>query len=61
MRLRNPVVPAVLAVAFLGALVLENWHVSLAAVVITGGVILFCQALQLIMQPPGPPAPTRSA
>ncbi|MGA8142223.1 MAG: MarC family protein, partial [Desulfobaccales bacterium] len=41
----------VLAVALLGDLVLENWHVSVAAVVITGSIILFCQALQLIMQP----------
>ena len=41
----------VLAVALLGDLVLENWHVSVATVVITGSIILFCQALQLIMQP----------
>jgi multiple antibiotic resistance protein len=41
----------VLAVALLGALVLENWHVSVAAIVITGGIILFCQAFQLLMQP----------
>ena len=41
----------VLAVALLGDLVLENWHVSVAAVVITGSIILFCQALQMIMQP----------
>jgi multiple antibiotic resistance protein len=41
----------VLAVALLGAFVLENWHVSIAAIVITGGIILFCQAFQLIMQP----------
>jgi multiple antibiotic resistance protein len=42
----------VITVALLGALVLENWHVSVAAIVITGGIILFCQAFQLIMQPP---------
>lgn len=51
----------VLAVALLGALVLENWHVSIAAIVITGGIILFCQAFQLIMQPlaaPSPPPPS---
>ena len=41
----------VLAVALLGALVLENWHVSVAAIVITGSIILFCQAFQLLMQP----------
>jgi multiple antibiotic resistance protein len=51
----------VLVVALLGALVLENWHVSVAAIVITGGIILFCQALQLILHPgavaPPPPRP----
>jgi multiple antibiotic resistance protein len=41
----------VFAVALLGTLVLENWHVSIAAIVITASVILFCQAFQLIMQP----------
>ena len=41
----------VFAVALLGALVLENWHVSIAAIVITGSIILFCQAFQQIMQP----------
>jgi multiple antibiotic resistance protein len=41
----------VLAVALLGALLLENWHVSIAAIVITGSIILFCQAFQQIMQP----------
>jgi multiple antibiotic resistance protein len=46
----------VMIVALLGALVLENWHVSVAAIVITGGIILFCQAFQLIMQP-SPVAP----
>ena len=49
----------VLAVALLGSLVLENWHVSIAAIVITGSIILFCQALQLIMQPlAAAPSPT---
>jgi multiple antibiotic resistance protein len=49
----------VLAVAMVGDLVLENWHVSVAAVVITGSIILFCQALQLIMQPlTAAPSPT---
>ncbi len=49
----------VLAVALLGSLVLENWHVSIAAIVITASIILFCQAFQQIMQPwqqrPRPP------
>ncbi len=49
----------VLVVALLGSLVLENWHVSIAAIVITGSIILFCQALQLIMQPlAAAPSPT---
>jgi len=52
----------VLALALLGDLVLENWHVSVAAVVITGSIILFCQALQLIMQPlAAAPSPTPQA
>ena len=41
----------VIGVALLGALVLENWHVSVPAIVIAGGIILFCQALQLILHP----------
>ncbi len=49
----------VLAVALLGSLVLENWHVSIAAIVITASIILFCQAFQLIMQPlAAAPSPT---
>jgi len=47
----------VLAVALLGAVILENWHVSIAAVVITGSIILFWQALHLILQPPIQAAP----
>ena len=56
----------VLAVALLGALVLENWNVSIAAIVITGSIILFCQAFQMIMQPlaaapvPAPPGAGQS-
>ena len=41
----------VFVVALLGALVLDNWRVSIAAIVITGSIILFCQAFQQIMQP----------
>ena len=49
----------VFAVALLGALVLENWRVSIAAIVITAGIILFCQAFQIIMQPlAAAPSPT---
>ena len=49
----------VFAVALLGALLLENWHVSIAAIVLTGSIILFCQAFQQIMQPlAAAPSPT---
>jgi multiple antibiotic resistance protein len=49
----------VLAGALLGSLVLENWRVSIAAIVITASIILFCQAFQQIMQPLAPaPLPT---
>jgi multiple antibiotic resistance protein len=53
----------VIIVALLGALVLENWHVSIAAIVITGSIILFCQAFQLIMHPSAvaPPPPQQNA
>jgi multiple antibiotic resistance protein len=42
----------VLAVALLGPFVLTNWHVSPPAIAITGGIILFHQALRIIMQTP---------
>ena len=42
----------VLAVALLGPLVLTNWHVSPPAIIITCGIILFYQALRIIMQTP---------
>ena len=53
----------VLAVALLGSLVLKNWRVSIAAIVITASIILFCQAFQQIMQPqaPAPLPPTEGA
>jgi multiple antibiotic resistance protein len=46
----------VLAVALLGAVVLKNWRVSVPAIMIAGGLILFLQALQMIMEPPEAPA-----
>ena len=47
----------VLAVALLGPFVLINWHVSPPAISITGSIILFYQALRIIMQtPPSAPA-----
>jgi multiple antibiotic resistance protein len=42
----------VLAVALLGPLLLTRWHVSAPAISITGSVILFSQALRIIMQTP---------
>ena len=42
----------VLVVALLAPLVLTNWHVSPPALAITCGIILFSQALQIIMQTP---------
>lgn len=42
----------VLAVALLGSVVLANWHVSPPAIGITGAIILFHQALGIIMQTP---------
>jgi multiple antibiotic resistance protein len=42
----------VLGVAFLGPFVLMKWHVSSPAIAITCGIILFYQALQIIMQTP---------
>lgn len=49
----------VIIVALLGSVVLDNWNVSIAAIVITGGIILFRQALQLILHPSevAPPPP----
>ena len=48
-----------LAVALLAPLVLTNWHVSSQAVSITAGIILFSQALRIVMQTP--PAPGSAA
>ena len=46
----------VLAVALVGAMILKNWRVSVPAVMIAGGMILFWQAFQMIMKPPAAPA-----
>jgi multiple antibiotic resistance protein len=48
----------VLVVALLAPLVLGNWHVSPPAVAITAGIILFAQALRIVMQPPPAPGST---
>jgi len=42
----------VLVVALLGPFVLTNWHVSPPAIIITGGIILFYQALRIVTQMP---------
>jgi multiple antibiotic resistance protein len=42
----------VLGVTLLGPLILPNWHVSPPAIAITCGIILFYQALRIIMQTP---------
>ncbi|MBV8226720.1 MAG: hypothetical protein JO232_16195, partial [Verrucomicrobia bacterium] len=43
-----------LAVALLAPLVLGNWHVSRPAISIALGIILFAQALRIVMQTPAP-------
>jgi multiple antibiotic resistance protein len=49
----------VLGVALLGPFVLTNWHVSPPAISITASIILFYQALRIVMQtPPSAPAAT---
>ena len=48
----------VLVVALLAPLVLTNWHVSPPAILITCGIILFYQALCIIMQTPPVPGAT---
>jgi multiple antibiotic resistance protein len=42
----------VLVVALLAPFILTNWHVSPPAIIITGGIILFYQALHIITQTP---------
>jgi multiple antibiotic resistance protein len=51
----------VLVVALLGAVILKNWRVSVPAIIIAGGLILFLQALHMIMAPPVLPSQTPSA
>lgn len=46
----------VLAVALVGSLILKNWRVAVPAVMIAGGIILFWQAFQMIINPPASPA-----
>jgi small neutral amino acid transporter SnatA (MarC family) len=46
----------VLSVALAGSLILKNWRVAVPAVLIAGGIILFWQAFQMIINPPASPA-----
>ena len=47
----------VIGVALLGLVVLEQWRVSVAAVVVSGSIIIFGQAWQMIMAPQAPAPP----
>lgn len=50
---------SLLIAASIGVAVLKKWHVSVAALTMTAGVILFLVALQVVLKqysPPGPPA-----
>lgn len=42
----------VMGVAFLGSVCLERWRVSVAAMVVSGSIIIFRQSWQMIMEPP---------
>jgi multiple antibiotic resistance protein len=44
----------VIGVALLDSVVLEQWRVSVAAMVVSGSIIIFCQSWQMIMEPPAP-------
>ena len=50
----------VLTVALIAPIVLTNWHVSVPAILITCGIILFYQALRITMQTPAGPAKAAS-
>ncbi|TLD43607.1 MAG: Multiple antibiotic resistance protein marC [Candidatus Jettenia ecosi] len=39
-----------LAAAFMGQRILKSWHISISALMLAGGIILFLVALQMIMQ-----------
>jgi multiple antibiotic resistance protein len=45
----------------LGAIVLETWGVSLPAVALTGGIILFLLSLQVMLKPPESQVPREEA
>jgi len=47
----------VVGVALLDSVILEQWRVSVAAMVVSGSIIIFCQSWQMIMEPPAPAPP----
>jgi multiple antibiotic resistance protein len=47
----------VIGVALLDSVILEQWRVSVAAMVVSGSIIIFCQSWQMIMEPPTPAPP----
>ena len=51
----------VVVVALLAPFVLTNWHVAPPAIIITGGIILFHQALHIVTQTPAVPPASASA
>jgi multiple antibiotic resistance protein len=44
----------VIGVALFSSVVLEQWRVSVAALVMSGSIILFCQSLRMVMETPVP-------
>jgi multiple antibiotic resistance protein len=48
----------VLVVALLGAVLMRQWRVSVAAPTMAGGLIFLLLAIQMILAPPSPPPPT---
>ena len=51
----------VLVVGLLGAVLMRQWRVSVAAITIAGGLIFLLQAIQMIMTPPSSAAPPANA
>lgn len=47
----------VVGVALLESVILEQWRVSAAAMVVSGSIIIFCQSWQMIREPPAPAPP----
>jgi len=47
----------VIGIALVGAFMLGQWRVSVAAMLVAGSIILFCQSFQLIMAPPATAPP----